>query len=113
MSALFRLGEATVAEVAAELPDPPTRTAVRTHLRILEDKGHVQRRRDGRRNVYRPATSRARASRAAFAEVLGTFFEGSLRNAVAAHLADPSTTVDPEDLVRLRELIDEVRKKRG
>lgn len=112
MTALFRLREATVAEIAGELPDPPTHTAIRTHLRILEEKGHVQRHREGRRNVYRPARSRTRASRAALSDVLETFFGGSLRDAVAAHLADPSSTVDGDDLDRLRKLIDEARKRK-
>ena len=111
MSVLFRLRSATVAEVADELPDPPTSTAIRTHLRILEDKGHVRRQRDGRRNVYRPVMSRARASRAALTDVLGTFFGGSLGDAVAAHLADPSVEVDSEELDRLRKLIEAARKR--
>ena len=112
MAALFRLREATVAEIAGELPDPPTPTAVRTLLRILEDKGHVHRQRDGRRNTYRPAVSRTRAARAALSDVLGTFFGGSLEEAVAAHLADPSATVDRADLERLKKLIEAARKEK-
>ena len=110
MNALFRLGPASVKEIAVAIPEPPTNTAIRTLLRILEEKGHVQRKRDGRRHLYRPTTSRARAARAALSSVLATFFDGSLGDAVAAHIADPSSEIEGEELARLRELIDEARK---
>ena len=74
MNVLFREGEATVTEIAGDIPDPPSDTAIRTLLRILEEKGHVQSTREGRRNVYRPAMSRKRAARSALSNVLGTFF---------------------------------------
>lgn len=107
MNVLFREGEAAVTTIAEALPDPPSGTAIRTLLRILEDKGHVLRRRDGRKHLYRPAVSRARAARAALTSVLATFFDGSLGDAVAAHMADPATALDLEELARLRRLIDE------
>jgi len=112
MAVLHRTGSASVADIAAGLPDPPTDTAIRTLLRILEEKGHVQSHKDGRRNVYRPTQSRSKAARAALAEVLGTFFDGSLRDAVALHLADPASEVEPDELERLRKLIDEARRER-
>ena len=121
MNVLFRLGEATVVEIAGELPDPPSETAVRTFLKILENKGHVRRQRQGRRHVYRPAKSRKRAARAALSDVLSTFFKGSLGEAVATHLSDPTTRLEAEELERLRRLIREAegpkrgksRRKRG
>ena len=111
MNALFRLKRASVKEIAAEMPQPPSSTAIRTFLRILQEKGYVDRRRDGRRHLYRPAVSRTRAARRALAGVLGTFFEGSLGDAVAAHLADPAASVDDDELERLRELIDARRRE--
>jgi predicted transcriptional regulator len=110
MNVIFRAGTATVADVEAGIPDPPSRTAIRTLLRILEEKGHVRAQRDGRRLVYRPAMSRTRAARAALSGVLGTFFDGSLGDAVAAHLSDPGTALERDELERLRRLIDEARK---
>lgn len=112
MNALFRRQRASVKEIAEEIPDPPSETAIRTFLRILQEKGYVKRERDGRRHIYRPAVSRTRAARKALAGVLGTFFEGSLGDAVAAHLADPSAQVDEDELERLRELIESARKER-
>ena len=113
MSVLFRVGEASVADIADGLPDPPTHTAIRTLLRILEDKGHVKRTRDGRRHLYRASMSRTKAARAALKNVLGTFFNGSLGEAVATHLADPKGGVAPDELERLRQLIDEASDEDG
>ncbi len=106
MDLIYQLEEASVADVASGLPDAPTDTAIRTHLRILEDKGHVSRKRSGRRNVYRPVVSRKRAAKAAFSGVLTTFFDGSLGDAVAAHLSDPKAGIDDEEIQRLRDIID-------
>lgn len=111
MNVLFRRGKASVADIAAEIPDPPSNTAIRTLLRILETKGHVRREREGRRHLYGPRMSRTRAARAALSNVLGTFFDGSLGNAVAAHLSDPSSEIDPEELKQLRRLIAEAKKR--
>ena len=110
MDVVYARGEVSAADVHAALPDPPSRTAVRTLLRILEDKGHVQHRRDGLRYLYRPSRPRGPAGRSAFRRVLDTFFDGSLANAVAAHLGD-ATDLSPAELARLAALINQARKK--
>jgi len=113
MDVIYASGEASAAEVVERLPDPPTRTAVRTLLRILEDKGHLKHRKQGREFIYRPTRPRQRAGQSAIRRVLETFFEGSLEKAVAAHLADPSAVSTPEELNRLARLIREAKKKEG
>lgn len=105
MNVLYRRESASVAEIAAELPNSPTDSAIRTHLKILEDKGQVRRKKSGRKHIYQPVTSRKRAARAALSGVLSTFFDGSLGDAVAAHLADPGAKIDDAELERLRRLI--------
>lgn len=80
-------------------------------LRILEEKGHVRRQRDGRRHLYRPAVSRTRAARAALSSLLRTFFDGSIEDVIATHLADPSTELDPEALARLEKLIEQAKEE--
>jgi len=112
MDIVYARGEATAVEVLEALPDPPTRTAVRTLMRILEEKGHLTHRRDGLTHVYRPSRPRGRAGRSAFQRVLHTFFEGSLEKAVAAHLGDAATDLSAEELKRLAELIDSARRRR-
>ncbi len=105
MDAVYALGQATVSDVWRTLPDPPSRTSVRTLMRILEQKGHLRHRRQGRQFVYRPVRPRSRAGRSALRRVLETFFGGSLEKAVAAHLSDPSTKLSGEEVERLLELI--------
>ena len=112
MNVLYRRGRASIADIAAEMPEAPSDSAIRTHMRILEEKGHVRRERSGRMHLYRPTMSRLRAARAALSGVLGTFFEGSLGDAVAAHLADPKSGVDDDELARLQALIDEARESK-
>lgn len=111
MDVIYARGGATAAEVLENLPDPPTNTAVRTLLRILEEKGHLKHLQDGRRFVYQPTRPRLRAGRTAFQRVLQTFFEGSLEKAVAAHLGDSAANLSAEELESLAELIHQARKK--
>ena len=111
MNVLYRLGEASVSEIADQLPDAPSETSIRTFLRILGDKRQVKRHREGRRHVYRPAIARKRAARAALSSVLETFFEGSLPEAVAMHLSDPKAQLDPEEIERLRSLVQDATEE--
>ncbi len=111
MNILYARGEATAAEVHADLPDAPSRTAVRTLLRILEAKGHARHKEDGIRYVYQPNRPRGHVGRSAFRRVLETFFDGSLEKAVAAHLGDIATDLSPDELARLADLISQARKK--
>jgi predicted transcriptional regulator len=93
------------------MPEPPTRTAVRTFLRILEEKGHLKHTKRGREFVYQPTRRRERAGQSALLRVVQTFFEGSLEKAVAAHLADPGADVSPKELQRLSALIRQAKQK--
>ena len=111
MEIVYRRGAASAVEVLADLPDPPTKTAVRTLLRILEDKGHLRHRQEGLAYIYVPARSRTQAAKSAFRRVLHTFFEGSLEKAVAAHLGDDASDLPPDELARLANLIRQARKK--
>jgi predicted transcriptional regulator len=110
MEIIYRRGRATAVEVLAELPDPPTKTAVRTLLRILEEKGHLTHTQEGLAYVYLPTRPREQAARSALHRVLQTFFDGSLVNAVAAQLGDAGD-LSAEDLERLAALIRQARKK--
>ena len=108
---VYAKGEATATDVLAHMPDPPTRTAVRTFLRILEEKGHLKHTKRGREFVYQPTRRRERAGQSALLRVVQTFFEGSLEKAVAAHLADPGAEVSPKELQRLSTLIRQAKQK--
>jgi BlaI family transcriptional regulator, penicillinase repressor len=111
MDIVYARSEASASEVWQALPDPPSRTAVRTLLRILEEKGHLRHKKRGREFVYQPTRPRRRAGRSAFRRVLDTFFDGSLEKAVAVHLADPSAKLPADELQRLVELIRQAEPK--
>jgi predicted transcriptional regulator len=108
---VYAKGEATATDVLVHMPEPPTRTAVRTFLRILEEKGHLKHTKRGREFVYQPTRRRERAGQSALLRVVQTFFEGSLEKAVAAHLADPGADVSPKELQRLSALIRQAKQK--
>jgi BlaI family penicillinase repressor len=107
---LYAHGRATAAEVQAALPDPPSYSAVRAMLRILEEKGHVRHEQDGPRYAYVPTVARENAKRSAMRHVLQTFFDGSAEQAISALLDDQSTRLSSADLDRLSRLIDQARK---
>ncbi len=111
MEIVFARERASATEVWQALADPPSRTAVRTFLRILEGKGYVQHEKRGREFIYRPTRPRRRAGQSALRRLLHTFFDGSLEKALAAHLADPESRLSPEELKRVVRLIHEARKK--
>jgi BlaI family transcriptional regulator, penicillinase repressor len=110
MDIVFQAGEASAADVHDRIPDAPTYTAVRTMMRVLEDKGLLQHRQEGRKYIYSPRKSPASAGRSAMKHVLDVFFGGSLQDAIAAHLSDPSMRLSSEDLTRLRAIIEEAEQ---
>ena len=111
LDVLHRLGRATAAEVREALADPPSYSAVRTHLRILEEKGHATHVQDGPRYVYRPAVSSDQAGRGALRHLVTTFFSGSPDRALAALLDDAAGDLSEDDLDRLSDLIDQARRQ--
>jgi BlaI family transcriptional regulator, penicillinase repressor len=111
MDVVYVQGTVSVNDVWKGLPDPPSRTAVRTLMRILEEKGHLKHKSRGREFVYQPTAPRGRAGQSAFRRVLTTFFAGSLEKAVAAHLADPTQSPNADELNRLAHLIEQARNK--
>jgi len=109
MEIIYRRGKATAAEVLDELPDPPTYSAVRAALRLLEEKGTLRHGLDGKRYVYAPVTPRSRARSTALRDVVRNFFGGSPEQVVNALLEEhrPSAA----ELDRLAELIDRARRE--
>ncbi len=111
MDVIYRLGKATAQEVRGNLPDPPSYSAVRALLRVLEDKGHVRHRQEGPRYLYLPTVARDKARRSALKQLLRTFFDGSAEAAVAALLDMSVDEMSDEELERLAELIERTRQE--
>ncbi len=110
LDALHRLGKATAAEVMAAMPDPPSYSAVRSVLRILEEKDHVQHEEEGKRYLYVAVEPRQKAARNALDQVMRTFFGGSLESAVRTFLDEQDSDLSEDELDRLSKLIAEAKR---
>lgn len=109
MDRIYELGEASVSEVREGLPDPPSYSATRTMLGRLEEKGYLAHREQGRRYLYRPTLSRARARGGALDRLIRTFFDGSSLETVAAIL--DRSDLSPEEWERLEALLERARRE--
>jgi predicted transcriptional regulator len=109
MDVLYRLEEGTAAQILEQIADPPSYTAIRTLLTILEKKGHVRHRVDGPRYVYQPAVAREQMGKRAIQTLLTTFYDNSMERVVAAMI--DREEVAPEELDRLAALIAKARKE--
>lgn len=110
MEIIHRLGRADAAELMATLPDPMSNSAVRTHLRILEAKGHLAHTEQNGRFIYAPTKPRERAASSALATLLRTFFDDSVENVMATLLSERRSELQPEQLKRLSEMIENARR---
>jgi predicted transcriptional regulator len=110
MDALYRLGKATAQQIADALADPPSNTAVRTLLTILEKKGHVRHTMDGVRYVYEPKVAREKMAQKAVKSVLSTFFDNSVEGVVAALLNQEDAKLTAAELDRLSALIEKAKE---
>jgi predicted transcriptional regulator len=107
---VYARGEATAVQVVRDMPDAPSKTAVRTLMRILEEKGHLTHRQEGQSYIYQPSRPRMPAGQSALRQVVRTFFSGSIQEALAAHLADDHAELKPEELEKMAALIRKARK---
>jgi predicted transcriptional regulator len=111
MDILYRVGKATAADVLAGLPDPPSYSAVRAMLRILEEKGHIRHEQDGPRYVFVPTVKRDTAQRSALRHVINTFFDGSASQVMAALFELSARELDADELAQLRRLVDKAKRR--
>ena len=111
MDVIYQLGRATVTEVMDRVPDPPSYSAVRAMMRVLEEKSLLRHHQDGPRYVYTPTVSHAKATNSALTRMLTTFFDGSTERAVAALLDMSSSKMNQEELDRLALLIEQAREE--
>jgi predicted transcriptional regulator len=110
LDALYRLGRASAADIREEIQNPPTYTAVRTHLGNLEEKGMVTFQSDGTRYIYEPTVPRQQMARDVINDVLHTFFENRIELVVATLIDRKDSEVSQEELARLAEIIEVARR---
>ena len=111
MDVIYSKGRATAAEVLETIPQPPSYSAVRAMLRLLEEKGYLRHEQDGPRYIFLPTLSRARARQSAMQQLLQTFFDNSAEQAVAALLDMSRAKLSAAELDRLSEMIERARKE--
>jgi len=111
MDVVYRLGRPTAAEIQAALPEPPGYSAVRAHLRTLEEKGHLRHEAEDLHYVYVPTLKREQARRTALAHLVETFFNGSAAQAASALLDPRSARLSRAELDRLAQLIEKARQE--
>jgi len=111
MDIIYQQGQATAQEVMESLPDPPSYSAVRAMLRLLEEKGYLKHEQDGPRYIFRPTLAREKARKTALKQILTTFFGGSTEQAVAALLDLSRSKLSREELDRLSQMINEAREE--
>jgi predicted transcriptional regulator len=112
MDIIYSKGKATGQEVMESLPDSLSYSAVRTFLRILEQKGHLKHRKEAQRFVYYPAASAAKVSRSATRRLLHTFFGGAVERAVVALLEASDLKLPEAELKRIEAMIERAKKER-
>jgi BlaI family transcriptional regulator, penicillinase repressor len=111
MDVLYERGKASAAEVLEAMPDPPSYSAVRAMLRVLEEKGHALHEQDGTRYIYVPAVPREAARESALHRLVQTFFGGSTEQAVAALIDMSREQLDDAQLRRMSKMIEQARKE--
>lgn len=109
MDALYKLGRGSAAQIMEEIADPPTYTAIRTQLTILEKKGHVRHASDGTRYIYEPLVAREQMGRRAIDTLMRTFYGNSVERVVAALLDQED--IAPDVLDRLSEMIGKAKEE--
>ncbi|HEY8749581.1 MAG TPA: BlaI/MecI/CopY family transcriptional regulator [Tepidisphaeraceae bacterium] len=110
---LYRLGEASVAQVRDELPDPPTYSAVRGMLNLLAGKKLIVARQQGKRYLYRAVASKQRIGLSALKSLVRTFFSDAPVDAVAALLDGSAGKLTDDDLRSIRALIEKAEHARS
>lgn len=111
MDILYRRGKASAAEVREAMDDPPSYSAVRAMLRVLEGKGHVRHQEEGLKYVYTPVVARDKAKRSVVKHLLDTFFNGSAEQAMAALLDVSASKLTDEELKRMSGMIEKARQE--
>lgn len=107
IDAVYRLGRASVADVRANIDDPPSYSSVRAMLNLLEEKGHLRHEADGLRCIYVPVVAASHARRSAMAHLVRTFFAVNAADAASALLELPGRKWSRDELQRLSTLVND------
>lgn len=110
MDIVYRLGRASAQQVLDHLPDPPSYSAVRALLRLLEERGHLRHTKEGQKYMFLPSVSRRDARRKALAHVVSTFFGGSVEQTMLTLVESSRSALSSDELDRLAEIVERAKK---
>jgi BlaI family penicillinase repressor len=108
MDILYLEPRASAARIRSAMRKPPSYSAVRATLRVLEEKGCVKHEEEGLRYVYVPIVPRDEAKESALKHLVRTFFDGSVEAAVTTLVS--GRELSRAELDRLARVIDKRRK---
>jgi predicted transcriptional regulator len=111
MDIVYVMGKVSVAQVLERIPNPPSYSAIRALLKVLEKKGHLTHKQEGPRYIYFPTLPREEARQNALKHIKKTFFDNSTEDIVAALLNITEGSLSEKDYKRLSELIKKARKE--
>ncbi|MCA9040903.1 MAG: BlaI/MecI/CopY family transcriptional regulator [Planctomycetaceae bacterium] len=111
MEAIYNLKEASVSDVLKQLPDPPSYSAVRAMMRLLEEKGHLKHRQVGTKYVYRPTETKEAVRKSVLKHVVTSLFDDSTENAFAALLDISSSNLTKGELKNISSMVDSAKAK--
>lgn len=109
MDIIYRRGEADVAAVLEDLPDPLSNPAVRAHLRTLEERGHLKHVEENGKFIYLPTKPHSTAARSALLGLLHNFFNDSVEGVMSTLLSAKAGELSEADLEHLKTLIDQTK----
>ena len=112
MDVIYRLGEATARDIEREMTDDLANATIRTMLRILEQKGHLEHWENGRQFVYRPTLRKNEVAETAARRLVRVFFDGSVAQAVTGMLDIDDLNLSTNELDELSRRIAAARKQK-
>jgi predicted transcriptional regulator len=110
MDIVYRLGRASAQQVLDHLSDPPSYSAVRALLRLLEERGHLRHTKEGQKYMFLPSVPRSDARRKALAHVVSTFFGGSVEQTMLTLVESSRSKLSSDELDRLAEIVERAKK---
>lgn len=105
IEALYRLEEASAADIQKAIDDPPSYSSVRAMLMELVRKQQITFRQDGKRYLYRPKAAREKVAKRMLNSLVRNFFRGHPTDAICTLLESESSRLTTEDIRRIKRQI--------
>ncbi len=110
MDIVYRMRNASAKEIQEKIPDPPGYSTIRKLLNILENKGFLRHIKTGPRYIYSPTIPRKKVMRSALRQILETYFDNSVEDAVSALIELKSGGLSDQEFNNLISHIEKTRE---